>query len=73
MSSIKKTLPPSSRRTRTESREPTAAVKKARPLNNEMAYADTPKGAGINSGYAFDGAKVQQNFEISKKKEQNNG
>ena len=24
-----------------------------------MAYADTPKGAGINNGYAFDGAKVQ--------------
>lgn len=31
-----------------------------------MAYADTPKGAGINSGYAFDGAKVQQNFETAK-------
>ena len=33
--------------------------KKARPLNNEMAYADTPKGAGINSGYALDAAKIQ--------------
>lgn len=44
--------------------------KKARPLNNEMAYADTPKGAGINSGYAFDVAKLQKNTETTKDKEQ---
>jgi hypothetical protein len=35
-----------------------------------MAYADTPKGAGINSGYAFDVAKLQKNTETTKDKEQ---
>jgi len=35
-----------------------------------MAYADTPKGAGINSGYAFDVAKLQKKTETTKDKEQ---
>ncbi len=34
-----------------------------------MAYADTPKGAGINNGYAFDAAKLQNNSETTKDKE----
>ena len=35
-----------------------------------MANADTLDGAGVNSGNALDGAKVQQNFETTKDKEQ---
>lgn len=40
--------------------------KKASPLNNKMANADTLDGAGVNSGNALDAAKVQQNSETMK-------
>lgn len=44
---------------------------KARPLDNEMANADTLEGAGINSGNALSFAKVQKISDTSKKKEDN--
>ena len=37
-----------------------------------MANADTLDGAGVNSGNALDGAKVQQNSETTKDKNKNN-
>ena len=37
-----------------------------------MANADTIEGAGVNSGNALDGAKVQQNSETTKDKNKNN-
>lgn len=40
--------------------------KKARPLNNKMANADTLDGAGVNSGNALDAAKLQNNSETTK-------
>ena len=40
--------------------------KKARPLNNKMANADTLYGAGVNSGNALDAAKLQNNSETTK-------
>ena len=35
-----------------------------------MAYADTLEGAGVNSGNALDAAKLQNNSETTKDKEQ---